>query len=126
MDINFDLDGCDYLEIIEGSSTLIVPLRLQFRETQNPFTVTLRAVSIATAEAMGVGFLINSMNIANFSRASSGLWNNPTRYYVLCIYTIDIYILGVAGIQVEKSMYIGMADHEKGQMLPTSLLLSLT
>ena len=40
----------------EGSTGLCSPIVLEFKKNQNPFTVTLSPVSVATAEVKGVGF----------------------------------------------------------------------
>ena len=53
------MEEADYF-ISEGSQ-LFVPIRLQFRENQNPFNITLTPVTIATAEANGLGVFINSI-----------------------------------------------------------------
>ena len=59
----------DY-SIIEGSATLSSPITLQFRENQNPFTIMLSPVTVATAEAAGVGDFINADTIDLGSRAT--------------------------------------------------------
>ena len=65
LQINFE--ESDYF--IEEGGTLSTDIRFQFRNNQNPFTVTLTPVDIDTAEALGLGFFINSYDI---SRATSG------------------------------------------------------
>ena len=67
LQINFDQS--DY-SIIEGSETLSSPITLQFRQNQNPFTIMLSPVTVATAEAAGVGDFINSDTIDLGSRAT--------------------------------------------------------
>ena len=55
--------------IEEGSGVLS---SLQFRANQNPFTVMLSPVTVASAEGMGLGGFINSMTIDASSRATTG------------------------------------------------------
>ena len=57
---------------MEGSERLNSRITLQFRENQNPFNLTLTPVTVDTAEAMGLGFFINSETIALGSRATAG------------------------------------------------------
>ena len=47
-------------------------ITLQFRETQNPFTVRLNTVTVDTVESMGLGEFINSDTITADSRAIKG------------------------------------------------------
>ena len=54
---------------------------LQFRQNQNPFTIMLSPVTVATAEAAGVGSFINSDNIGAVSRATSN-----TILEFVCVY----------------------------------------
>ena len=62
----------DY-SIVEGSDELSSIITLQFRETQNPFTVRLSPVAIDTAERLGLGYaFINSETITADSRAIKG------------------------------------------------------
>ena len=61
----------DYF-IEEGSERLSSPITLQFRETQNPFDLTLTPVTVDTAESMGLGFFINTEAIALGFRATAG------------------------------------------------------
>ena len=70
LQINF---GESDLTIVEGSNMLSTPIKLQFRAIQNPFTVTLSPVTIATAESKGLGFFINSMTITEPFRATAGI-----------------------------------------------------
>ena len=56
----------------EGSTGLCSPIVLEFQNNQNPFTVTLSPVSVATAEVKGVGFFIKSDTIPSQSRATAG------------------------------------------------------
>ena len=70
LEINFG--ETDY-SIEEGSGELTCPITLQFRNNQNPFTVMLSPVTVATAEGMGLGFFINSMTITASSRATAGM-----------------------------------------------------
>ena len=56
----------------EGSTGLCSPIVLEFQNNQNPFTVTLSPVSVATAEVKGVGFFIKSDTIYSQSRATAG------------------------------------------------------
>ena len=69
--------------IVEGSNMLSTPIMLQFGTNQNPFTVRLSPVTIATAESMRLGFFINSGTIAESSRATAGtklpghMWSMP-------------------------------------------------
>ena len=80
LQINFDVDGCDYLKIEEGSTSLEPPIRLQFITNQNPFTVTLTPSSVDTVEALGLGgVFINTFTILPGSRATAGLW---TTYFI--------------------------------------------
>ena len=77
LQINFDVDGCDYSKIVEGSTSLEPPIRLQFVRNQNPFTVTLTPSSVDTVETLGLGGLfINTVGISQDSRATAGLWTN--------------------------------------------------
>ena len=69
LQINFDQS--DYT-IEEGSATLSSPITLQFRENQSPFTIMLSPVTVATAEAAGVGDFINAVNIDPGSIATTG------------------------------------------------------
>ena len=69
LEINFG--ESDY-SIAEGSERLSSRIRLQLRENQNPFTLTLTPVTVDTAEAMGLGVFINSESIAQISRATTG------------------------------------------------------
>ena len=48
------------------------PITLWFRNNQNPFTVMLSPVTVATAEEMGVGDFIDSMTIYALFRATTG------------------------------------------------------
>ena len=71
LEINFE--ESDYY-IAEGSERLSSPITLQFRENQNPFNLTLTAVTVDTAEAMGLGLFINSYYIDQPSfRATAGI-----------------------------------------------------
>ena len=74
LQINFDVEGCDYSKIEEGSTSLEPPIRLQFITNQNPFTVTLTPSSVDTVEALGLGVFINTFTIPPGSRATAGLW----------------------------------------------------
>ena len=67
--LQISFDQSDYT-IIEGSATLSSPITLQFRENQNPFTIMLSPVTVATAEAAGVGDFINADTITPGSRAT--------------------------------------------------------
>ena len=67
LQINFE--ESDY-SIEEGGT--LSNIRLQFRNNQNPFTVTLTPVDIDTAEALGLGFFINSYFNSAIFRATSG------------------------------------------------------
>ena len=67
--LKISFDQLDY-SIIEGSATLSSPILLQFRQNQSPFTIMLSPVTVATAEAAGVGDLINADTIAAGSRAT--------------------------------------------------------
>ena len=69
LEINFG--ETDY-SIEEGVGELSSPITLQFRNNQNPFTVLLSPVTVATAEEMGLGFFINSFTIISSSRAKTG------------------------------------------------------
>ena len=66
--------------------TLNTDLQLKFINNQNPFTITLTAVSINTTEELDLGFFINSDDISFISRATSGTY----KYVLLpiCIYII--------------------------------------
>ena len=79
LQINFDQS--DYT-IIEGSATLCSPITLQFRQNQNPFTIMLSPVTVATAEAAGVGNFINADTIAPGSRATTG---DANMYLSVCV-----------------------------------------
>ena len=59
----------------EGSTGLCSPIVLEFQKNQNPFTVTLSPVSVATAEVKGVGFFIKSDTIYSQSRATAGSYS---------------------------------------------------
>ena len=69
LEINFE--ESDY-SILEGSG-LSTPIRLQFRNTQNAFTITFSPVTIDAVEDMGLGRnFINSDTIEERSRAEPG------------------------------------------------------
>ena len=69
LEINFE--ESDYA-ITEGSG-LSTPIRLQFRNNQNPFTITFSPVTIDSVEDMGLGAnFINSETIEEESRAELG------------------------------------------------------
>ena len=71
LEINFE--ESDYY-IAEGSERLSSPITLQLRENQNPFNLTLTAVSVDTAEAMGLRLFIDSYYIDRPSlRATAGI-----------------------------------------------------
>ena len=78
LQINFDQS--DYT-IIEGSATLSSPIMLQFRENQNPFTIMLSPVTVATAEAAGVGNFVSACSITAGSRATGN-----THLEFVCVY----------------------------------------
>ena len=52
----------------EGSTGLCSLIVLEFQNNQNPFTVKLSPVSVATAEVKGVGFFIKSDTIKSNCR----------------------------------------------------------
>ena len=79
LQINFDQS--DY-SIIEGSPTLSSPIILQFMENQNPFTIMLSPVTVATVEAAGVGNFINADTITPGSRATS---NAHLEFVCVCV-----------------------------------------
>ena len=65
-------EECDY-RVTEGS-TLSRPLRVHYYgPVQSSFTRVLRAVSVASAESMGVGNFILSGTIAESSRATQSM-----------------------------------------------------
>ena len=82
LQINFDQS--DYT-IIEGSATLSSPITLIFRQNQNPFTIMLSPVTVATAEAAGVGDFINADAITAGSRATGN-----THLEFVCVYVCDL------------------------------------
>ena len=55
--------------IVEGSPLSVL---MQFRPTQSPFTLTVKPVSIASAEASGLEDFIYFDNIQEDSRATAG------------------------------------------------------
>ena len=68
LDINFE--ESDYS--IEEGATLINYIRIQFRNNQEQFNITLTPVDIDTAENLGLGFFINSDGISERERAEAG------------------------------------------------------
>ena len=68
LEINFE----EYDYYIEEGGTLSTIIRFQFRQNQNSFTVRLCPLSIDDAEAMNLGFFIDSETIHNISRATPG------------------------------------------------------
>ena len=69
LEINFE--ESDY-SITEGSG-LSTPIRLQFRNNQNAFTITFSPVTIDAVEGMGlVALFINSATIEEEARAEPG------------------------------------------------------
>ena len=75
--------GINFVETeyaIEEGGTLNDDIRLQFRNNQNPFTITLSAVSINTTEELGLGINIFSDFIQVISRA--GIFFYIIRYIV--------------------------------------------
>ena len=71
LEINFE--ESDY-SMIEGVSVLSTNMTLTFRSNQNPFSVILTAVTVDTAESMGLGSFINSDNIVPIFRATEGVY----------------------------------------------------
>ena len=69
LEINFEEP--DYA-IEEGSDTTRLPIILQFRKNQNPFTVRISSVTFGTAESLDLGFFINPRSDSN---ATAGLLN---------------------------------------------------
>ena len=78
LEINFQ--ESDYA--IEEGGTLSTDIRLQFRNNQSPFTIRLCPIDINTAEDMGLGFFVDSGDIDNISRATSG---KRLHRHTLCI-----------------------------------------
>ena len=72
LQINFG--ESDY-RVFEGSERLSSPITVQFRENQNPFTLTLTPVTVDTAETMGLGLFINPYSFPG-SRATAGISAN--------------------------------------------------
>ena len=70
LEINFG--ESDY-SIGEDAGELSSQISLWFRINQNPFTVMLSPVTVATAEEMGLGFFINSVTIESTYRATAGI-----------------------------------------------------
>ena len=69
LEINFE--ESDYA--IEEGSNLSTPIRLQFRNNQNAFTITFTPVTIDAVESMGLGAdFINSETIEAEARAEPG------------------------------------------------------
>ena len=68
LEINFE--ESDYS--IEEGATLSNDIRIQFRNNQNQFNITLTPVDIDTAEHLGLGFFINSDDIQITKRADAG------------------------------------------------------
>ena len=75
LQINFG--ESDY-SIGEGSGMLNSQISLFFRANQNPFTVRLSPVTVATAEEMGLKHTINSDTIESSFRATAGTHSSPT------------------------------------------------
>ena len=71
LEINFE--ESDY-SMIEGITVLSTTMTLTFRSNQNPFSVILTAVTVDTAESMGLGSFINSDNIVPYFRATEGVY----------------------------------------------------
>ena len=77
LEINFK--EADY-SITEGKPLSVL---MQLRRTQSPFNITLRPVSIASAEDIGLGDFINCAAIWNDSRAIPGTkCMDAPEYYV--------------------------------------------
>ena len=55
-------------------SVLSDTMTLTFRSDQNPFSVIITAVTVDTAESMGLGSFINSDNIVPNFRATAGVY----------------------------------------------------
>ena len=66
LEINFE--KTEY-SIVEGSPLSVL---VQFRPTQSPFTLTVKPVSIASAETSGLGDFIYVDNIQEDSGATAG------------------------------------------------------
>ena len=66
LEINFEEPDYD---VEEGS---YLPIILQFRKNQNPFTVRISTVTIDTAASLDLGFFIN---LTPDSNATEGLLN---------------------------------------------------
>ena len=66
LEINFG--KADY-SIIEGTPLSVL---MQFRRSQSPFNITLRPISISSAEDCGLGDFINCAAIGEDFRATPG------------------------------------------------------
>ena len=75
LEINFEEP--DYA-IEEGSDTTCLPIILQFRKNQNPFTVRISSVTFGTAESLDLGSFIN---LTSHSNVTAGLLNAGMPYY---------------------------------------------
>ena len=69
----------DY-SIEEGSEVLSSPITLQFRNNQNPFTVMLSPVTLATAKEMGLGISLTPTLI---------VVSEPQQVHTLLLHTLD-------------------------------------
>ena len=70
LQINFG--ESDY-SIGEGAGELSSQISLRFRINQNPFTVMLSPVTVATAEEMGLGVFFNFYTVDSTYRARAGI-----------------------------------------------------
>ena len=81
--LEFSFRDCGY-SVNEGSGTLNLPISFMFADSQNPFTITLRTVTVETAERRGLGALINAQAILNNSRATS----KANLYHLISLYVM--------------------------------------
>ena len=68
LEINFEESDYSFRE----GSNFTQRIRLQFRNNQRPFNITLSPVTVDIAEREGVGVFINAAMIDGLSRATAG------------------------------------------------------
>ena len=84
LEVNFQ--EADYL-ITEGSPLSVL---LRFRSTENPFTLTIRPVPIASAEDSGLGSFINCARAGEDARATPGTKSMVVLIPEFSVSTIDM------------------------------------